>query len=52
MGLMWKIWKMTFVNQYGVTFTVTEDELGGQSALDYIKYCLDANSILVALEVV
>ena len=45
---------MTFINQYGQTFTTTSEELknsGDSSPLSYIKYCLDRNSILVDLKV-
>lgn len=43
------MWFYTFVNQYGVTFTYKTGE-AGVSDLDYIKYCLDRNSILVSME--
>jgi hypothetical protein len=52
------MWKATFVNQYGVTFTVTENELGTRNAsnptyspmLEYIRFATENHSILVTLE--
>jgi hypothetical protein len=45
-------WRMTFVNQYGLTFTTDETELNNVPILTYIEDCLNANSVLVKLEVV
>lgn len=46
------MWKYTFVNAYGVTFTYTTGESEDKflSDLAYIKYCLDRNSILVKMQ--